>query len=294
MSGPIVVGVDGGDRSRDALALARLLAGALGSELIPLYVYPVGNAGPLLARGRVGEAEELIGESAETERARVQSGLDDLSVGLEIGASPAAGLFQVAHERSAALIVLGSTERSGLGRIMPGSTAERLLSGSSTAVAIAPSGYTDRSAELGLIGVGFDDSPSSRFAAHWSRDLARAVGASLRLIAVHLGVAFGGTAATGAFGTRSVNAELRHDLSAKAEQEAADLARNGEVQAEVLEGAPPQVLADRSRELDLLVLGSRGYGPVKSVLLGSVSSEVIRAAECPVVVVPRAAGDESS
>ena len=43
-------------------------------------------------------------------------------------------------------------------------------------------------------------------------------------------------------------------------------------------------VADR---VDLLVLGSRGYGPVRGTLLGSVSVAVVRAAPVPVLVVPR-------
>jgi nucleotide-binding universal stress UspA family protein len=39
--------------------------------------------------------------------------------------------------------------------------------------------------------------------------------------------------------------------------------------------------------VDLLVLGSRGFGPVMRLLIGSVSSRVIRGAPCPVMVVPR-------
>jgi nucleotide-binding universal stress UspA family protein len=50
------------------------------------------------------------------------------------------------------------------------------------------------------------------------------------------------------------------------------------------------VLRERSGELDLLVLGSRGHGPVRAVLLGSVSSALVRSAESPVVVIPREAG----
>jgi nucleotide-binding universal stress UspA family protein len=41
--------------------------------------------------------------------------------------------------------------------------------------------------------------------------------------------------------------------------------------------------------IDLLVLGSRGFGPVMRLLIGSVSSRVIRGAPCPVMVVPRPA-----
>ena len=57
----------------------------------------------------------------------------------------------------------------------------------------------------------------------------------------------------------------------------------------LLHGEPADALAEVD-DLDLLVLGSRGYGPVKGTLLGSVSSRVMAAALCPVMVVPRAAG----
>ena len=42
-----------------------------------------------------------------------------------------------------------------------------------------------------------------------------------------------------------------------------------------------------SENLDLLVCGSRGYGPVRAVLLGGVSRRLTAEAQCPVIVVPR-------
>lgn len=45
-------------------------------------------------------------------------------------------------------------------------------------------------------------------------------------------------------------------------------------------------------ELDLLVMGSRGYGPVRSALLGAISAEVTRTASCPVLVTPRGSAAE--
>jgi nucleotide-binding universal stress UspA family protein len=53
-------------------------------------------------------------------------------------------------------------------------------------------------------------------------------------------------------------------------------------------GDPVQKLLEEAEVgVDLLVLGSRGFGPVMRLLIGSVSSRVIRAAPCPVLVVPR-------
>ncbi|MBJ7348576.1 MAG: universal stress protein, partial [Thermoleophilaceae bacterium] len=41
--------------------------------------------------------------------------------------------------------------------------------------------------------------------------------------------------------------------------------------------------------VDLLVVGSRGYGPVNTVLLGTVTGKLMRQAPCPVMAVPRSA-----
>jgi nucleotide-binding universal stress UspA family protein len=43
----------------------------------------------------------------------------------------------------------------------------------------------------------------------------------------------------------------------------------------------------RSRDLDLLIVGSRSYGPLGAVLLGAVTRRLVYAAECPLMVVPR-------
>ena len=50
---------------------------------------------------------------------------------------------------------------------------------------------------------------------------------------------------------------------------------------------PFDVLVRLSEHIDLLVCGSRGYGPVRAVLLGAVSHRLVTKARCPLVVVPR-------
>jgi nucleotide-binding universal stress UspA family protein len=58
----------------------------------------------------------------------------------------------------------------------------------------------------------------------------------------------------------------------------------------LLRGSPGQQLADEaSAAVDLMVVGSRGYGPLQRVLLGSVSTSLVHSAPCPVMVVPRTA-----
>ena len=58
----------------------------------------------------------------------------------------------------------------------------------------------------------------------------------------------------------------------------------------LLHGDPADALTDAAGDVDLLVLGSRGYGPLKGTVLGSVSARIMAAAPCPVMVVPRGAG----
>ncbi len=52
-------------------------------------------------------------------------------------------------------------------------------------------------------------------------------------------------------------------------------------------GDPERELAAETEGVDLMIAGSRGYGPHQAVLLGSVSGRLVRDASCPVLVVPR-------
>ena len=60
-----------------------------------------------------------------------------------------------------------------------------------------------------------------------------------------------------------------------------------DAEVEALTGKPAEALAERAADLDLLVVGSRGWGPVRRLLLGSTSEQVVRDAPSSVLVVPR-------
>jgi nucleotide-binding universal stress UspA family protein len=55
--------------------------------------------------------------------------------------------------------------------------------------------------------------------------------------------------------------------------------------ADVVEGHPAPILVERSKDADLLVVGSRGHGQFTGMLLGSVSEHCVAHSSCPVVVV---------
>ena len=92
--------------------------------------------------------------------------------------------------------------------------------------------------------------------------------------------------------TRSVNDVLRRRF--KDELAGAVAGLDGDIVASqrLLDGDAQYLLARESEDVDLLVVGSRGYGPLRAVLLGSVSSALVRSARSPLVVVPRSAGGE--
>jgi len=52
-------------------------------------------------------------------------------------------------------------------------------------------------------------------------------------------------------------------------------------------GSPADEIVDAAKELgaDMIVIGSRGWGEIRSVLLGSVSERVLHLARCPVLIV---------
>jgi nucleotide-binding universal stress UspA family protein len=80
-----------------------------------------------------------------------------------------------------------------------------------------------------------------------------------------------------------------HQLQAEKELRSAvaQLGDGVEVEIDAVIGDPAEVLVDLSRHIDLLVCGSRGYGPVRGVLLGSVSRRIVREVHRPVTVLPR-------
>ena len=242
--------------------------------------------GPLYPKVIAAYEENERGEDARVLAERIvdRDGGELKVVHVEEG-SPADTLQALAERGDADLIVLGSTHRATIGSVAPGSVAEHLLHGARCRLVIAPKGYSagDHSEDrLRVVGVGFDGIAESHAALEEAAKLARRFGASMRVIGVATPVPALGAAAAAQAGP------LHTDFQTQLQEAVAEL--NPELRAlAVLERGDPveKLLAAAETGLDLLVLGSRGFGPVMRLLLGSVSSRVIRRAACPVLVVPR-------
>jgi nucleotide-binding universal stress UspA family protein len=285
MFNKIIVGVDGREGGRDALALAARLASVFGGELVAVHAYPYDL---FVSRGQTPDFESLMHGHAEDaladelERARVVAHTAAVPDG-----SPGRALHLAAKRHHGDLIVVGSAHRGAIGRVLAGDVTTGALHGAECPVIVAPRGYAEHGSDLQAIGVGFDGSPESRAATELARDVATAAGARLKVIRVLEPTPPGGP--TLAYHPDWVERaeERRDDAQAELDALLADL---GDVATgEVVVGDPPTELAYVGNDLDLLVTGSRGYGPVRRLMLGSTSARLVREAPCPVLVLTRGA-----
>jgi nucleotide-binding universal stress UspA family protein len=282
----VVVGYDRSDQAEDALAFARMLVGKVGGELTLVEVMPYE---PVLSEVTVWPPTTLGLQRNET-RERLTKLARSLDVSAEAveSSSPARGLHETAERLGADLVVVGSSHRGPVGRVLAGSVGRRLLNGAPCPVAVVPHGYRqDGDRALRCVGVGFDGSREAKEALDAAAELGRRADGTLRVVTAVPPINYGYSGAwvlADPDVSRVLHEQSQHRLDDALRPLAADVRAEGRV----IDGDPVTVIVDEAREgIDLLFVGSRGYGRLRGVLLGSVSAELIRSAPCPVVAVPR-------
>lgn len=286
----LIVGYDGSDQAKDALALGKDLSQRTGAELRVGGVFLVH---PLLRSGvdpldREAEQEfteqlERAAESADAAAQPVHS------------SSPARGLHELAEEIGADLIVVGSSKHGPVGQTILGNVGVALMHGSPCAVAIAPRGYADQPDHgVSTIVVGYDRSPESRLALEAGYDLARASGARLKLVSVaEVPVIVVGKGGGANYGWESLKEVVEEQVRAQLEQARDAAPDDVTVEAELVSGQAAEALADAAKATgSILMVGSRGYGPLRRVLAGSVSRQLASSAPAPLIVHPRGMHEE--
>jgi nucleotide-binding universal stress UspA family protein len=273
----VIVGVDGRPNGRDAIALAmRLLAD---SGKLALANIHGGATNPTRASTPERLTQEREASHALLERERSEADVQAELVSY-VASSPGRGLHSLAEEQSADLLVVGSCSRGPVGRVLLGDDTRGSLNGAPCAVAVATRGYAEHPVPIAAIGVGYDGSPESESALAKAREVAERHRAIVRALEV---VSIPNYAFTG-FGAPALGEGIEKMLAEANERMAA---LEG-VQGRAVYGLAGEELAAFGDELQLLVVGSRGYGPMKRLILGSTSDYLERHARCSLLVLPRA------
>ena len=263
--GSVLVGVDGTPTGRDAIALGDRLCAPADVSRSPMscscHHRPTTTSTP----PRFGARREMLERERDAIRVVAElTGMFARSVG--------DGLHQLGTDCGADLLVVGSSSRGPVGRVLAGDDARGTVSGAVCPVAVAPHAYAERSDEIKAIGVAYDGGAEAAAALAVARELAAAHRARLLALTV----------------VAPVPGAVRRVRIL--EQAARDSLRQLEgVEGRVAVGAPPDELVAFGDELDLLVVGSRGRGPLRRLILGSTSLHLTREARCPLLVIPRSA-----
>src|SRR5918995_1365762 len=282
MPKPIIVGVHPLDPDRAPVVLGAALGRLARAPLVAVASYLHDTVTNAVSGGRV---EADLREQAAVVLRDLTEGIDAEQV-IAGGFSASHVIHDIAAERDAGMVVVGSSRRGAFGRLAPGTTAERLLHGTACPVAVAPAGlaedWTPRA-----IGVGFIDLEEGRNALAAAAALARLSEASLEAVtATRRRVGLGAAIEPYDVGAGS---EAARETADKALRRALESVGRDPSEGRVFSGEPVDALVGLSSRVDLVVCGSRGYGPIQSVLLGGVSHGLLRDAHCPVVVIPRGA-----
>jgi nucleotide-binding universal stress UspA family protein len=278
----ILVGYDDSDQAKDALALGKQLADATGAELVVGGVF---QFDPLWGGFDPHFREADVEFARQIEEAAKAAGAEPEAFP---SSSPARGLHELAEEIGADLVLVGSAHHGRLGQVLAGNVGVALLHGSPCAVGVAPRGYQKHAGkDIGAIAMGFDGSAESGLALMAACELATATGAKLKLVSVAEPPVIGiGRAAMEGWHTlkEAIEDQTREQLA-----EARHTVPDGvEVEATLVSGHPVDALVNvAGTPGTLLVVGSRAYGPLRRVLLGSVSWNLVRSAPCPLIVTPR-------
>ena len=280
----IVVGVDPSPSGTAALEWAMREAVSTGASLHAIRAWsPSASAMEAYAYGapdvELVESDQAQREADEqlklaTERV---AGADTIgcTATAVLGAASRVLVEQAEHS---SMVVVGSRGSGALSRAVLGSVSSSVVHHTSTPVVVVPEPRDSDGAAPRVI-VGVDHSPAALAALEAAIGQARRRGATLVPVFVHVPIEAPRGRGHAADLARLEDSE-RHSLL-----RAATAAGAADVQAEVLVGQPTAQLLAAARPQDLLVVGSRGRGGFAGLLLGSISTQLVQHAPCPVLVV---------
>jgi nucleotide-binding universal stress UspA family protein len=293
---PIIAAFAPSKSSREPIDFGIAASQVTGAPLIVVHVH---RGGPLVSWFG-GDVSDTVGDDARSvdnlrkdfERQKVPARIEAVQERTIAG-----GLLKAIEEYKPQLVVLGSSTRGTVGKVLLGGSAERLIHEATCPVAVVPRRYQRPEKGVQMIGAAYAHTAEGREALEAAATMARRSGAGLRVITVLEGDVERQTSGMMAEQHHEADpragAEARKRMGAEAalRNDVAELASDLEVDVDVLAQDPGDALIAASRHVDLLVMGSRARGPRRSVALGSVSRAVAGGAACPVIILPKGAGE---
>lgn len=274
----VLVGIDGRPNGRDAIALSRRLLADGGrltlAHVHPGALHPLHAAAPGVIREEAAASDKLLQD--EREAAGVEAEL--VSV---VGDSPGAALHVQAEEQGADLIVVGSSSRGPLGRVFQGDDTRQALNGAPCAVAIATAGYSEGPKPFASVGVAYNGTPEARAALEVAKQVALRTHAVVKALEVV-------TIPTYAY-TGVLAPSIGEGLDLLLNEARKLVGQLPGVEGRAVYGLPGEELASFGDEVDLLVVGSRSYGPLRRLVEGGTSQYLQRHARCSLLILPRSA-----
>jgi len=288
MSRKLIIGYQATDEGRDALELGGVLAETMAATPLVATVMPWPEylMGPKdLERALEVDTAEIFASARDR-----LAHLDPETIAVA-NHSPAEALYKLAEDEQASLVVIGSTHRGMLGRVLLGSMGVSLLHGAPCGIAVAPRGYAERNQRnLLRVGVAFDGSSEAWSALETGIGLAARLHAAFTVLTVAELPRYGYAASSSVLTAGESETYEQEEKRRILDRALARVPDSLPVEGRLLNGDAGLCLTNAAKNLDLLVLGSRGYGPLRRTLLGSVAARVMQSAECPVLVLPRGAG----
>lgn len=286
----IVIGFDGSPQGEDALVLGRTLGEALDAAATVAIVahYPPRHT---------PEGEELdasLAEFCEPLFATARDRLDGLPLREQpmVNGSVGRALTGLVDELDPVLMVIGSARHGQLGEVLLGGVGGSLLSGCNCSIAVAPLGFADGKRQLDRIGAGVDGTPQSLRALGAAAVLAESAKVPVRVMTVEEPHHYALGGALSPLNPEEYERYKEEEAQGVLDEAVENVPDGVSAEPRLLHGPAAEALAEASRDLDLLVVGSRAYGPAKGALLGSVSSKLIKSLPCAVLVVPRGSGPQ--
>jgi nucleotide-binding universal stress UspA family protein len=288
--GRIVVGVDGSAGSAAALRWAVREGHVRHWSVCAVLVWD------LLGQHHVGTADRFdptYGEDQAREALdayvadALEPALPDAAVEREVILDLAGpGLLRAAATGD--LLAVGARGLGGFRGLLLGSVSEKMLQKATCPVAVIRAPDEDDVADTRRIVVGLDASATAAEALRWALDEARAHQANIEIVSAWtLPILSGQAFAAAASVAAALEDEARRTIDRAVE--AADTSGlSAPLIRTVVNGGAAAAILEVAASADLIVVGSRGLGGLKGVLLGSVSRQVAQHAQCPVLVVPPA------